>query len=199
MPITEEHPLQGQSPYSATKIAADQLAYSFYASFGLPVTIVRPFNTYGPRQSARAVIPTIITQIANGKRQIKLGAASPTRDFNFVQDTVARFIAALKSEQGLGEVVNFGSNFEITIDDTAQLIAEAMNTEIEIITDEARLRPGNSEVERLWADNTKVKTLFGWQPGYGGRDGFKRGLAETARWFLQPDNLRGYKSDIYNI
>ena len=199
VPITEEHPLQGQSPYSATKIAADQLAYSFYASFGLPVTIVRPFNTYGPRQSARAVIPTIITQIANGKKQIKLGAVSPTRDFNFVHDTVAGFIAAMKSDKGLGEVVNFGSNFEISIGDTAQLIAEAMNCKIEIITDEARLRPENSEVERLWADNSKAKTLFGWQPNYGGRDGFKRGIAETAQWFARPENLRGYKADIYNL
>jgi Nucleoside-diphosphate-sugar epimerases len=199
VPITEEHPLQGQSPYSATKIAADQLAYSFYAAFGLPVVIARPFNTYGPRQSARAVIPTIITQIANGKRQIKLGAVSPTRDFNFVKDTVAGFIAALNSDQGLGEVVNFGSNFEINIGDTARLIAEAMNTDIEIITDEARLRPEKSEVERLWADNAKARELFGWQPRYGGREGFKRGLAETAEWFTQPENLRGYKSDIYNL
>ena len=199
VPITEEHPLQGQSPYSATKIAADQLAYSFYASFDLPVTIARPFNTYGPRQSARAVIPTIITQIANGKKQIKLGAVSPTRDFNFVHDTVAGFIAAMKSDKGLGEVINFGSNFEISIGDTAQLIAEAMNCKIEIITDEARLRPENSEVERLWADNSKAKTLFGWQPNYGGRDGFKRGIAETAQWFARPENLRGYKADIYNL
>ena len=199
VPITEEHPLQGQSPYSATKIAADQLAYSFYASFGLPVTIARPFNTYGPRQSARAVIPTIITQIANGKKQIKLGAVSPTRDFNFVHDTVAGFIAAMKSDKGLGEVINFGSNFEISIGDTAQLIAEAMNCKIEFITDEARLRPENSEVERLWADNSKAKTLFGWQPNYGGRDGFKRGIAETAQWFTRPENLRGYKADIYNL
>ena len=199
VPITEEHPLQGQSPYAATKIAADQLAYSFYASFGLPVVIARPFNSYGPRQSARAVIPTIITQIANGKRKIKLGAVSPTRDFNYVQDTVAGFIAALNSERGIGEVVNFGSNFEISIHDTAQLIAEAMNVEIEIITDEARLRPEISEVERLWADNDKAKKLFGWQPRYGGREGFKRGLAETAEWFAKNDNLRGYKGDIYNI
>ena len=199
VPITENHPLQGQSPYSATKIAADQLAYSFYASFGLPVTIARPFNTYGPRQSARAVIPTIITQIANGKKQIKLGAVSPTRDFNFVHDTVAGFIAAMKSDKGIGEVVNFGSNFEISIGDTAQLIAEAMNCKIEIITDEARLRPENSEVERLWADNSKAKSLFGWQPNYGGRDGFKRGIAETAQWFAHPENLRIYKADIYNL
>lgn len=199
VPITEEHPLQGQSPYSATKIAADQLAYSFYASFGLPVIIARPFNTYGPRQSARAVIPTIISQIANGKRQIKLGTVSPTRDFNFVQDTVAGFISALCSDKGLGEVVNFGSNFEISIGETAQLIAEAMNTEIEIITDEARLRPENSEVERLWADNAKAKQLFSWQPSYGGRDGFKKGIIETAEWICNPENLVTYKADIYNL
>lgn len=199
VPITEVHPLQGQSPYSATKIAADQLAYSFYTSFGLPVVIARPFNTYGPRQSARAVIPTIITQIAQGHRQIKLGAVSPTRDFNYVQDTVSGFIAALNSHQGLGEVVNFGSNFEISVGDTAKLIAEVMNVEIDIITEEVRLRPENSEVERLWADNSKAKKLFGWQPSYAGRDGFKRGLTETAKWFNQRDNLGGYKVDIYNI
>ncbi len=199
VPITEEHPLQGQSPYSATKIAADQLAYSFYSSFGLPVVIARPFNTYGPRQSARAVIPTIITQIANGQRQIKLGAISPTRDFNFIDDTVAGFIAAMNSDEGLGEVVNFGSNFEISIGDTFQLIAEVMKADIEIITDENRLRPENSEVERLWASNTKARKLFGWQPRYGGREGFKRGLAETIEWFIKPDNLAKYKSDIYNL
>lgn len=198
-PITEEHPLQGQSPYSATKIAADQLAYSFYASFGLPVVIARPFNTYGPRQSARAVIPTIITQIAKGRRQIKLGAVSPTRDFNYVQDTVSAFIAALESDDGVGEVINFGSNFEISIGDTARLIAETMGVEVEITTDEERLRPTNSEVERLWADNTKACRLFGWQPAYSGREGFKRGLAETIEWFANPTNLAGYKADIYNL
>lgn len=199
VPITEEHPLQGQSPYSASKIGADQLAYSFYASFNLPVVIVRPFNTYGPRQSARAVIPTIITQVANGQRQIKLGAVSPTRDFNFVKDTVAGFIAALEGTGGLGEVINFGSNFEISVGDTVQLIAEVMNKEIEIITDETRLRPQNSEVERLWADNSKAKQLLNWQPSYGGREGFKRGLAETAEWFVNPANLAAYKADRYNI
>lgn len=199
VPITEEHPLQGQSPYSATKIAADQLAYSFYASFGLPVVIVRPFNTYGPRQSARAVIPTIITQIANGKRQIKLGAVSPTRDFNFVKDTVAGFIAALNADHSIGEVINIGSNFEVSIGDTARSIAEAMGVEIDILTDEQRLRPEKSEVERLWASNDKARELLGWQPQYGGLEGFKRGLAETAEWFAQPDNLRGYKADIYNV
>jgi dTDP-glucose 4,6-dehydratase len=160
---------------------------------------VRPFNTYGPRQSARAVIPTIITQIASGKRLIKLGAVSPTRDFNHIKDTVAGFIAALSSEKGLGEVVNLGSNFEISVGDTAQLIANAMNTEIEIITDEVRRRPENSEVERLWADNTKADQLFGWRPNYSGHEGFKRGLIETAEWFTQTGNLHGYKVDIYNI
>lgn len=199
VPITEEHPLKGQSPYAATKIAADQLAYSFYASFDLPVLIARPFNTYGPRQSARAVIPTIITQIANQKKQIKLGAVSPTRDFNFVKDTVAGFIAALESEKGCGEVINFGSNFEISVGDAASLIAEAMNVDIEILTDEARLRPTHSEVERLWADNSKARELLGWTPSYADRAGFKRGLAETAVWFANAENLRGYKADIYNI
>lgn len=199
LPITETHPLLGQSPYAATKIAADQLSYSFYASFGVPVVIVRPFNTYGPRQSARAVIPTIITQIAGGQRQIKLGATSPTRDFSYVQDTVAGFIASLESDNGLGEVVNFGSNFEISIGDTALLIAEAMQAEIEIVTDEARVRPDKSEVGRLWADNAKAKQLFDWEPDYGGREGFKRGLAETAEWFQEPANLESYKADRYNV
>ncbi len=199
VPITEEHPLQGQSPYSASKIGADQLAYSFYASFNLPVVIARPFNTYGPRQSARAVIPTIITQVANGQRQIKLGAVSPTRDFNFVKDTVAGFVSALEGNGGLGDVINFGSNFEISIGDTAQLIAEVMNKEIEIVTDEARLRPKNSEVERLWADNSKAKQLLNWQPAYGGLEGFKRGLTETAEWFINPANIATYKADRYNL
>ena len=183
----------------ATKIAADQLSYSFYSSFDLPLVIVRPFNTYGPRQSARAVIPTIITQLASGKRQIQLGAVSPTRDFNFVTDTVNGFIAALRSDGGLGEIINLGSNFEISIGDAAQLIAEAMGVTIEIITDEARIRPENSEVQRLWADNSKARDLLGWQPAYAGRDGFKRGLTETIAWFRQSANLRGYKSHIYNI
>lgn len=199
VPITEQHPLQGQSPYSATKIAADQLAHSFYASFGLPVVIARPFNTYGPRQSARAVIPTIITQLASGQRKIKLGAVSPTRDFNYVADTVAGFIAAMQSDAGLGKVVNFGSNFEISVGDTARLIAEVMQTDVEIETDEARLRPTNSEVERLWADNGEAKQLFDWSPAYGGREGFARGLKETVDWFTQPGNLAGYKAGIYNV
>ena len=199
VPITEEHPLQGQSPYSASKIGADQIAMSFYRSFGTPVALIRPFNTYGPRQSARAVIPTIITQLLNGKRKIKLGALSPTRDFNYVKDTVQGFISVMNSPKSVGEVINIGSNFEVSIGDTAKIIAEAMDVEIEIETDEVRLRPEKSEVNRLWADNSKAKELLGWAPQYGGRDGFKRGLKETIDWFADKENLRKYKADVYNI
>jgi len=199
VPITEEHPLQGQSPYSASKIGADQIAMSFYTSFGTPVSLLRPFNTYGPRQSARAVIPTIITQIASGKRQIKLGAVHPTRDFNYVADTVAGFIAAMNTDEGTGQVINVGSNFEISIGDTALAIAEVMGVEIEILTDNIRLRPEKSEVERLWASNEKAKKMLGWQPEYGGLDGFRRGLAETIDWFGNQENLSRYKADIYNV
>ena len=199
VPITEEHPLQGQSPYSASKIGADQIAMSFYNSFDTPVSIIRPFNTYGPRQSARAIIPTVITQIASGKRKIKLGALHPTRDFNFVMDTVRGFISVAESEESVGEVINIGSNFEISIGDTVQLIAEVMGVEIEIETEEVRLRPEKSEVDRLWADNSKARDLTGWEPVYGGREGFKRGLAETVAWFTKPENLKNYKTDIYNV
>jgi NAD dependent epimerase/dehydratase len=199
VPITEDHPLQGQSPYSASKIAADQIAMSFHSSFGTPVTIVRPFNTYGPRQSARAVIPTIITQIANGGRQIKLGALHPTRDFNYVSDTVAGLMAALNAQRGVGEVINIGSNFEISIGDTARAIAEVMGVGIEICTDEQRLRPEKSEVMRLWAANDKARDLLGWQPRYGGLDGFRRGLAETVDWLTTPAHLSRYRSDVYNL
>jgi dTDP-glucose 4,6-dehydratase len=199
VPITEEHPLQGQSPYSATKIAADQLALSYYYAFGTPVCVMRPFNTYGPRQSARAVIPTIITQIAAGKSQLKLGALHPTRDFNYVQDTVSGFIAMLHSDKAVGEVINIGSNYEISIGETAQLIAEVMGSSISIETDNVRLRPENSEVERLWADNQKAQRLLNWKPSYGAREGFKRGLQETVEWFTNADNLKRYKADIYNI
>jgi NAD dependent epimerase/dehydratase len=199
VPITEEHPLQGQSPYSATKIGADQIAMSFYNAFDTPVATIRPFNTYGPRQSARAFIPTVITQIANGKRKIKLGALHPTRDFNFVMDTVRGFIAIAESEKSTGEVINIGSNFEISMGDTVQMIAKIMGVDIEIETDEMRLRPEKSEVDRLWADNSKAKKLTGWEPIYGGREGFKRGLAETIDWFSNPENLKDYKADIYNI
>jgi len=199
VPITEEHPLQGQSPYSATKIAADQLAYSFYAAFGLPVVIARPFNTYGPRQSARAVIPSIITQIASGRRKLKLGALSPTRDFNYVQDTVAGFIAALDADAGRGEVINFGSNHEISVGDTVRLIADLMGAQVELETDEQRLRPERSEVERLWADNSKAKRLLGWTPRFGGPDGLRRGLAETIAWFADERNLSMYRPDEYGV
>jgi NAD dependent epimerase/dehydratase len=199
VPITEEHPLQGQSPYSASKIGADQIALSFHCAFDTPVTVIRPFNTYGPRQSARAVIPTVITQIASGKRQIKLGAIHPTRDFNYVADTVGGFLAALASEQGAGEVINIGSNFEISIGDTVRVIAEAMGAEIEIVTDEQRLRPEKSEVDRLWASNEKAARLLGWQPSYGGVDGLRRGIAETVAWFREPANMAAYKADIYNL
>ena len=199
VPITEDHPLQGQSPYSASKIGADQIAMSFHASFGTPVTLLRPFNTYGPRQSARAVIPTIITQIAAGQRRIKLGAVRPTRDFNFVSDTVAGFIKALDAERAVGQVINLGSNFEISIGDTARAIAEVMGIQIEIETDDQRLRPENSEVERLWACNIKAHELLDWQPAYGGRDGFLRGLAQTVAWFSEPSHLAAYKAHIYNV
>ena len=199
VPITEDHPLQGQSPYSASKIGADQIAMSFYSSFGTPVTIVRPFNTYGPRQSARAVIPTIITQIADGKRQIKLGALHPTRDFSYVTDIVAGFVAALASQRGIGEVINLGSDFEISIGDTARSIADVMRVDIEILTDEQRLRPEKSEVERLRAANDKARELLCWQPQYAGLDGFRRGLEETVAWFREPAHLRSYRSDIYNL
>jgi dTDP-glucose 4,6-dehydratase len=199
VPITEKHPLQGQSPYSASKIAADQLAYAFYSSFNLPVITLRPFNTYGPRQSARAVIPTIITQIANKASTIKLGATSPTRDFSFVEDTVSGFISSLKSEKGVGETINLGSNFEVSIEDTAKLIAEIMGVSVEISTDEERLRPENSEVERLWADNSKALEILGWRPSYAGLNGFREGLAKSIDWFTQPENLKLYKSGIYNL
>ena len=199
VPITEDHPLSGQSPYSASKIAADQIAYSFFSSFNLPVVIVRPFNTYGPRQSARAVIPTIITQIANGAKKIKLGAISPTRDFNYIKDTVSGFMAVLNSSNGLGETVNFGSNFEISIGDTVKLISEIMNVDVEIVLDELRLRPDKSEVDRLWAENKKAKLLFDWEPHYYGQDGLKKGLIETIQWFTEQKNLNLYKANIYNI
>jgi NAD dependent epimerase/dehydratase len=199
VPITEDHPLNAQSPYAATKIAADQLALSFHLSFGTPVTVLRPFNAYGPRQSARAVIPTIITQIANGDRRIRLGALSPTRDFSHVSDTVGAFIAALRAEGIAGRTINAGSNFEISIGETAALIGELMDCKVEVEEDAARLRPETSEVNRLWADNTQAGKLLGWAPRYGGRDGLRRGLAETIAWFTDPRNLRLYKAELYNL
>ena len=199
VPITELHPLEGQSPYSASKIGADQLAMSFYRSFSTPVAILRPFNTYGPRQSARAVIPTIITQIARGQRAIKLGALHPTRDFNFVLDTVSGFLAALNSQSCIGEVINLGSNYEISIGDTAITIAELMGAEIDITGDQQRTRPEKSEVGRLWACNKKAQALLGWTPQYAGLNGFRLGLQQTIDWFNDPTNLSVYKADIYNL
>ena len=199
VPITEEHPLQGQSPYSASKIGADQIALSFQASFNTPVSVIRPFNTYGPRQSARAVIPTIITQVASGADAVKLGAMHPTRDFNYVQDTVRGFVAVAECDAAVGQVVNVGSNHEISVGDTAQLIAELMGRKVEFTTDKQRMRPVGSEVERLWADNTRARELAGWTPEYAGADGLKRGLRETIEWFSVPDNLRRYKAGLYNI
>jgi NAD dependent epimerase/dehydratase len=199
VPIDEKHPLQGQSPYSASKIGADQLAYSFYSSFKLPVVTIRPFNTYGPRQSARAVIPTIITQIARGRKEIELGSTTPTRDFSYISDTVNGFIRALQSDSGVGEVINLGSNFEISIGQIANLIAKSLNTEIEIVAKQERLRPDNSEVERLWADNSKAEQLFSWSPSYVQLQGLEKGIKETIDWFQNSSNLESYKSDIYNF
>lgn len=200
VPITEKHPLKGQSPYSATKIAADQLAYSFYASFGVPVVTIRPFNTYGPRQSARAVIPTIISQLLAGKKNIKLGSLAPTRDFNYIEDTVNGFIAGLNAgEDAVGEVFNIGSNYEISIGNTAALIAEIMNVTISLEEDSVRLRPKDSEVERLWADASKAREILNWIPTYAGEPGLRKGLEKTIEWFRRPENIAQYKVDQYNI
>ena len=198
VPISEEHPLTAQSPYSATKIAADKLVESFHLSFEMPVVTVRPFNTYGPRQSARAVIPTVISQILSGRREIHLGAISPTRDFSFVADTVSGFEAVLDSAEGLGETFNLGSGFEISIKDCVELVAEIIGVEVSIVSDEARIRPENSEVERLLADTSKVQRTFDWKPAHAGLDGFKSGLEKTIDWFKKPENRARYKADVYN-
>ena len=199
VPMDEGHPLQGQSPYSASKIGADQMANSFFTSFGLPVVTIRPFNTYGPRQSARAVIPTIISQLAGGKMSVELGALSPTRDFTYVSDTASGFIAALNSENGVGEVINLGAGFEVSIGDTFAAIAEVMGSSAVATEDPRRLRPANSEVERLFSDNSKATKLLGWKPELVGLDGFKTGLARTAEWFQDPVNLAKYRTDAYTV
>lgn len=193
VPIDEKHPYQGQSPYSATKIGADRLAESFYRSFDLPVTIVRPFNTFGPRQSARAVIPTIITQLLTGRKEIRLGSLTPTRDFNYVKDTVNGFIEIYKSERTIGEEINVATQQEISIGRLAKELIRQINPKAEIICDEQRLRPENSEVNRLLGSNKKIKELTGWEPRFS----FEEGLAETIE-FLR-DNLDKYKVDIYNL
>ena len=198
-PITKEHALQGQSPYSASKIGADQIAVSFHASFGTPVTVLRPFNTYGSRQSARAVNPAVITQLAAGKSVVKLGAVHPTRDFSFVADTVRGFIAAMHCNANNGTVVNVGSGFEISLGDTTRTIARLMGESVEIECDAERLRPANSEVERLFASYAKAEQMMGWTLAFGGLEGFEKGLEQTIRWFLDPRNLRRYRADVYNL
>jgi len=195
VPIDENHPLQPQSPYSASKIGADQMALSYWYAFELPVTVMRPFNTYGPRQSARAVIPTIITQIAAGAEVIKLGDVSPTRDFNYVTDTVAGMCALAECEACVGEVVNIASNYEISVGDTLNLIKDLMGWDGQFVQDSQRLRPKGSEVFRLWGDNSKIRQLTGWQPQLDIREGLKR----TIEWFTDPDNLKLYKADRYNV
>lgn len=195
VPIDERHPKQPQSPYSASKIAADAMAMSFYNTFGVPITIVRPFNTYGPRQSARAIIPTIITQIANGVKEIKLGDLTPTRDFNFVEDTAAGFIAIAENKSLAGNEVNICSNFEISMRDTLDLIKKIMKSDVKFIIDQQRIRPEKSEVFRLWGDNSKLMKYTGFKTTHT----IEEGLKKTCEWFLNPDNLKKYKAGIYNV
>ena len=195
VPIDELHPFQGQSPYSATKIGADRLAESFYRSFNMPITIVRPFNTYGPRQSARAVIPTIITQLLSGENIIKLGALSPTRDFNYVKDTANGFIEIANSTKTIGEEINIATGREISIEDLAKELIKQINPNAEIICDNERIRPKKSEVNRLLGSNEKIKKLTNWKMNYS----FEEGIKETIDWFKIPENFHMYKSDIYNI
>lgn len=193
VPIDEKHPMQGQSPYSASKMAGDKMAESYYRSFGVPVATIRPFNTYGPRQSARAVIPTVISQILSGSREIKLGSMSPTRDFNFVLDTAEAFVKVAESDKTVGEVVNAGSNFEISIGDTVKKIIDIIGQDVNIVCDQQRLRPQNSEVNRLWADNSKIMELTKWEPKYN----IDEGLKLTVEWIR--NNMQYYKTDIYNV
>ncbi len=195
VPIDEKHPLQAQSPYSASKIGGDAIAYSFYNSFDLPITIARPFNTYGPRQSARAVIPSIIIQILSGKKEIQVGDLSPTRDFNYVEDTCNGFFKLVRCNSSIGEIVNIGSNSEISINDTLILIKELMKSNVEFKIDEKRLRPKNSEVFRLFCDNSKIKEFTGYMQQFN----IKEGLGKTIEWFSKKENLRKYKADIYNV
>ena len=194
-PIDEKHPLVGQSPYSATKISADQLAISYYNSFKLPTKIVRPFNTYGPRQSARAIIPTVISQILSGNNSLKLGNLSPTRDLTFVLDTCAGFIEIYRSDKLFGEVTNIGMGAEISIGELTKVIASIMEVEINFVSSEERIRPGKSEVDRLLCDNTKIKNNTSWQPNYS----LIKGLSEVIEWMKKPENINHYKTEIYNV
>jgi len=195
VPIDERHPFQGQSPYSATKIGADRIAESFYRSFNTPVTIVRPFNTYGPRQSARAVIPTIITQLLSGSTEIRLGSIHPTRDFNYVRDTVDGFIAIAETQTTIGEEINIASQQEISIGQLAREIIDQINPAARIVSEDIRIRPEKSEVERLLGSNEKIRRLTGWQPEYT----LKQGIRETIAWFRDEENLRRYKWNVYNV
>ncbi len=195
VPIDESHPLQPQSPYSASKIGADMIAMSFYNTFDLPVTIARPFNTYGPRQSARAVIPTIISQIASGQKKIKLGDVSPTRDFNYVEDTCNGFLALARCDKAVGKTVNICSNYEISVGDTLKIIRELMSSDVEFVIDEQRLRPGKSEVFRLWGENRLMRELTGFEP----KNDIRTGLQKTVEWFTRPKNLEKFKANIMNV
>ncbi len=198
VPIDEKHPLQPQSPYSASKIAADQIAMSYFHAFDLPVSILRPFNTYGPRQSARAIIPATITQISQGLKEIQLGSLEPTRDFTYVTDTANGFIKALEATDIVGKTINLGANFEISIASLVQLIAQIMQADIQVVADPARLRPKNSEVERLWSDNTLAKKCLNWSPVLSDIDGLRKGLEKTIEWFKSCHQTM-YKAGIYNI
>ncbi len=195
VPIDEQHPKQPQSPYSASKIGADAMALSFFNSFNLPVTIARPFNTYGPRQSARAIIPAIVTQIAAGIKKIKVGDLTPTRDFNFVKDTCKGFIALAEEEKTIGREINISSNQEISMENVLQLIKNLMQSDVDFVVDNQRLRPSKSEVFRLWGDNRLIRELTGFSPDYT----IEQGLKETIDWFMKKENLKKYKSDIYNV
>jgi len=199
VPITEAHPLCGQSPYAATKIAADQLALSFYHSFELPCVVLRPFNTYGPRQSLRAVVPTIITQIAAGKEDISLGSLDPTRDLCFVEDTVSGMLAALDTRGIEGEVIQLGTGTEISIRDLVELIGKVMQRSVRVHRDPERCRPGSSEVQRLLADPSRARALLGWSAVHAGTEGLARGLEKTAAWFTRPEHLELYKVDEYTV
>ena len=199
IPINEKHSLNGQSPYSASKIGADQLANSYYLSYGTPVTTLRPFNTYGPRQSLRAIIPTIITQILNNSKKINLGSLKPTRDFSYVSDTVSAFVAALKSTNSSGETINIGSGTEISIKKLAELILKVVNKKITITSEEKRKRPKKSEVSRLCCSNKKALKLLKWKPRYAGKKDMEIGIKETVEWFKKKENLKKYKSNTFVV
>jgi NAD dependent epimerase/dehydratase len=199
VPIDEKHPLVGQSPYSASKIGADQVAHSYWSSFGVPVTTVRPFNTYGPRQSQRAFIPSVIVQMLSGAESISLGSLSPTRDLTFVTDTAEGFRAVAEGTGGLGDVFNMGSGFEISMGEVVEMLSEISGRKVAVTEDPARVRPENSEVERLWSDSSKIENAFGWKPAHAGRDGLYRGLEKTYAWFRDNPNQAGYDAKRYVV